>query len=77
VSVWHQTAQDEELRMEICRELQKTLNLPMKTKIDYLSFEEMMKPSNVPTNGIQYWLEAEGPIIKRIQKQMKREGDQL
>lgn len=61
--IWHRTASDEAVRLEICRTLWKELNLPVKTKIDYSPFTDMLS-SNQAKSQIQYILESDGPVMK-------------
>ncbi|KAK8854447.1 hypothetical protein M9Y10_017009 [Tritrichomonas musculus] len=61
--IWHRTASDEDVRLEICRVLWKELNLPIKTKIDYSPFSDMLS-SNQNKAQIQYILESDGPVMK-------------
>jgi translation initiation factor 4E len=66
--LWHQHSDDEALRMEIVADLQRVLELPVKTKIDYSPFDEMLTNQG-QKNYVQYVLEADGPVMKIWSKQ--------
>jgi translation initiation factor 4E len=63
VYIWHQHARNEAIRLEICARLAWALELPSRTKMDYVSFDEMMAPA-AAKNSVQYWVEADGRVMK-------------
>jgi translation initiation factor 4E len=61
--LWHQRGEDEALRMHIVADVQRVLDLPVRTKIDYSPFDEMLANS-MQKNFIQYVIEGDGPVMK-------------
>jgi translation initiation factor 4E len=61
--LWHQRGDDEALRMQIVADLQRVLELPLRTKIDYTPFDEMLANS-AQKSYIQYVIEGEGPVMR-------------
>ena len=70
VYVWHKTAGNKELRLEIANSLAKVLELPFRNKIDYYSFD----PEGCgidPNTNIQYVVEQNGVEERLLPKTQK------
>jgi translation initiation factor 4E len=66
IYLWHRKASNEQLRLDICSCLMDFLDLPVKTRIDYSPFDEIM--TNHEKNSFQYVIETEGPVLKILRK---------
>jgi translation initiation factor 4E len=61
--LWHQRGSDEALRMQIVTDLQRVLDLPIRSKIDYTPFDEMLT-NPAQKNYVQYTINGDGPVMK-------------
>lgn len=69
LAVWHATAENEIVRLEIANKLAETLGLGLKTRIDYSQFSNLMGGRMQPCRFITYVVESEGVDMVVTQKQ--------
>ncbi|KAH0792700.1 Eukaryotic initiation factor 4E family protein [Histomonas meleagridis] len=68
ISVWHKTADDENLRQEICSKFCECIHLPLQTRIDYTKHNSVIS-SEENSGGkqtVHYILQKEGPVRQDI-----------
>ncbi|OHS97214.1 Eukaryotic translation initiation factor 4E-4 [Tritrichomonas foetus] len=59
IYVWHQTSANEEVRLEICRKLEKIFELPLHYKIGYNAFNQKFQDQH-----INYFILQNGPALR-------------
>lgn len=74
VSIWQKNADNEELRLEICKKFCECLNLPLNTRIDYTKHNSVINSeSNNGKQAIHYLLKEDGPVVQEFQNKHKEE----
>ena len=78
IYIWHKTANNPEIRLQIANALVKILELPLKSKIEYHPFE--IEGSGIDPNSLlQYTVEQNGVEEKttpKVQKQQENKEEQ-
>ena len=73
IYVWHRTAADPNIRLEIANSIAKVLELTIKSRIDYNPFDGSSVGLD-PKNLIQYIVETNGVAEKEVPKLVKQES---
>lgn len=72
ISIWQKSADNEELRLEICRTFCECLNLPLNARIDYTKHNSVINSeSNNGKQTIHYLLKEGGPVVQEFQNKQK------
>ena len=66
IHLWHKTADNEELRMKICKEFCELLKFPIGLRIDYTSHKSVLNSGETGKQTIHFILELEGPVVTAI-----------
>jgi hypothetical protein len=62
VFLWHCTGEEPDLRLRICSQLCRLLNLPIGVRIDYTAHTSMINVEDGGRQTIHYIYEEEGPV---------------
>ncbi|KAH0788071.1 Eukaryotic initiation factor 4E family protein [Histomonas meleagridis] len=71
ISIWQKNADNEELRMDICKKFCEYLHLPLQTRIDFSKHNKVLSIEEDGKHPIHYILQEDGPVCKEIQPRNK------